>query len=335
MRLSSSERMVLAALQLQALDNEEIHRRTGLSTKTIVRSRDRLLAEGIIQRAVRIQPTAMGLYNRVVLCSLSAYGTCREDQIVEFLRRSPQVSWVDTFGGDYDLLFIVNDYDVSLINRFIDSMKSTLGSVFDRVSVLEIDSRTILRKKLLLNNGARTSLTYKNIDSVSFRGYRNNSVDRLDLNILELLSYNPHLVSSSLGERLNTAPRTIRDRCRRLREKEILLGAFYPLNWEKMGWGAACCYVELPQLDEATAKKMRIFASEHPNVWALDVYAEGSGYHYNLCLEGGSYSELYKLRVAVIKNFQPKRIDFMVLREALKTTVDAAYYSKAEGKSEF
>lgn len=328
--LSSSERAVLSAMQLRGLEGEQIRAQTGLSLRTISRARDRLLADGIIKPAVRIQPTAMGLYARWVWCSLSASGLCREDEVIKLLRESPQVSWVDTHGVDFDIFFTANGHTQESVDSFIEGVRGALGGLFDRMEIVEVEDWTVFRRKLLF--GLRDVTNYRHIDSVTVRGYRPNAVDDLDLTILEQLSYSPSLRSLKLGEMLDTAPRTIRDRIRRLKEKEILLGNYYHLNWSKAGLGAATYLLEVPQLDEKVRQKMHIFCAQHENVWGHGVFKAGSSYHFSIAVEGGSFSEIHRMRAQIIKQFNPKKIDFTIHRATEKITVDATHYHRNYAK---
>lgn len=330
MMLSSSERTVLSAMQLRGLDGEQIRHQTGLSLRTIARAKDRLIADGIIRPAVRIQPTAMGLYARWVWCSLSASGLCAEEQVVKFLKDAPQVSWVDTHGVDFDIFFTVNGYTSESIDTFIESLKLNLGTAFDRMEMVEVHSWTIFRRKLLF--GLRNVTNYRHIDSVTIKGYRPNQVDDLDLTILENLSYSPHLKSLKLGEMLDMAPRTIRDRVRRLKEKEILLGDYYHLNWSKAGLGAATYLVELPHVDDTVRQNMHIFCAEHPHVWGHGAFKPGGSYHFSLGVEGGCFSEIHRIKAELIKRFAPKKIDFTIHRASEKMTVDATHYHRSFAK---
>jgi Lrp/AsnC family leucine-responsive transcriptional regulator len=165
------------------------------------------------------------------MVNISNYTQPKEKEILHFLMHHPNVQWIVECGGKWD--FIINFVAKNVIQY--DSFLCNFKNRFPR----QIQNFDIIIVMEFIELGrAYFTKSYRDVKELSVfgRDYEPVKADKLDLQILGLISEQARITSSAIAAKLGTSPSAIGSRIKKLVEKRIIRG-FKPLiHVENMGY---------------------------------------------------------------------------------------------------
>jgi len=159
---------------------------------------------------------------RVMLC-ISDYSKPKVKEIIDYLMQHPNVQWIVECGGRWD--FIVNFMAKNIIqfNQFLKEFRNKFPKQIQNFDII------IVMEFIELGRAYFTK-TYRDIKNLSIfgRDYKSIKFDKIDLNILNLISENARMTSMEIAKNLAVSPNTVSFRIKKLKDKGIIRG-FKPL----------------------------------------------------------------------------------------------------------
>lgn len=326
MSLTARQKRVLSAVQLNAkAPLTAVADRLRMNFRTVRNTLDDLVVDGAIFPVARVQPAAMGLQKFFVWCELSSTGILREKRVVDYIEHSPQVSWLDTYHGDFHLLLGIYGQGRDSIKEYLTAITSSLGDVFESLIVMPERSWTVFERKLLMQ---QRPVSAKYIGRVTYTGFKDNwsKLDDKDLRLIEYLSHRPMDEINRIADALDMHRKSVGRRIAALTKREILLGTAYTLNRDLLGLGAGCYLLKLPYVDDNVIARVDEFCALDRNVWAFGVHGQGSQFDFAVAVEGSSQEELWSVRRRLLEYFEPTRLEYSMYRETRKSVADVWEY---------
>lgn len=297
MKLTPIDRAVLSVAQFDArLSHAEIATTLNLSASKVRYAIEKLEGQSLISPHLRVNLQRLGLKQFLLWCRLSHRAPDKFAEVVEFLRQRPNVAWLGTFCGDYDLALEVYCQNNVEVPQIFSALQQQCGSVISHVAILQETYWVTFKKKhLYIDQKASSS------GEVLFDGSGTFVPDRVDLQLIELLSRSPLAPISMLAQKVGIPAQTAAFRINRLSHNRALLGCAYSLNHPELGLAAFSVLLRFSFVTDTLEKQLRRFCTEHPHIVGFGRYF--GEWDFQIYTECSSTRELYSLRLALLAHF--------------------------------
>jgi DNA-binding Lrp family transcriptional regulator len=231
----------------------------------------------------------------------------QEEDIVRWLRENEKVGVVVRIETVYDLDFIIWVKDVYEFDKFWFEFKKRFRKYFWNERVDVFTSVYHFKRKYLLDE--------KRIENYEFIGENKTAEhDKLDLDILRLLSKNARMPLIEIAEKLKTPERTVAFRIKKLEKNKIIQGYRVNINLEKIGYE----YYKVNMIlnDFENYDKLFDFANNHPNIIYFDRTL--SDLDFEIDVEVKNRQELLKLLAEIKAEFSIRDIEILSFKEYYK-----------------
>ncbi len=263
MILSEKEKIILAACCLDAdLPVQEIAKRTGLKDHVVRRALESLEASGAVRRVTYIDVYPLGLFYFEVYFRFLP-GTGNKSAILEYLQKSPFVSYLAQTGGDYECNIDVIARRPAEVMTFLEDIAERFQGVFADKKVLLLESLCDFPLRFLgEHSGAQRSLSFGNT-SLSVE------IDDLDHRILRLLSGTHFRSVAEVARLLGAKLSTVQYRLDRLQANRVIVGTRYIANLPALGYQVFDIHVQTRGVSKKVKNDINAFADAEPSIYAL------------------------------------------------------------------
>ncbi len=268
-KLRSVEKSVLGSLELEArMPFSMLGRRIRKSQQQVSYTANSLIEKGIINGFYAIVDySRMDVLNFRVYFKLSYISKEKFQELIDYLVKDPYTSWVTTCGGSYDLICTFFAKNPSQFNKNLRGVMAMFPEQLKNYTVLA----TIVERKFGMKYLMRKPKT-----EVIFGGDREPEViDRTDMRIMDELSMDGRKSSVEIGDKLSLTPKTVIDRMKKLKKREILMGFDQLVNPRMMGYIPALLLIKYHNITPELEMGMTNFLRSHPNVtWIVKTIGE-------------------------------------------------------------
>lgn len=150
----------------------------------------------------------------------------KEKEIIEYLQRQAQISWIGILAGSLSLTFDIytktNTELNDVINRFLMHFKEVIGDYY----ILNVTKSAYFFNKLI----NESNFAYAEKARVKVK------MDNIDKTILKQLNNNSRTTYVELANVLNITPNAIKQRVRNLEESGIIKGYSISINHKTLGF---------------------------------------------------------------------------------------------------
>lgn len=150
----------------------------------------------------------------------------KEKEIIEYLQRQVQISWIGILAGNLSLTFDIyvktNTELNNIINKILTHFKDTIGDYY----ILNVINSVYFFNKLI--NESNFAYAEKAKAKVK--------IDNIDKTILKQLNNNSRTTYVELANVLNITPNAIKQRVRNLEESGIIKGYSVSINHKTLGF---------------------------------------------------------------------------------------------------
>ena len=253
----------LAACCLDAdLPVQEISKRTGLKDHVVRRALSTIEASGTVKRVTYIDVYPLGLYYFEVYFRFLP-GTGNKSAILEYLQKSPFVSYLAQTGGDYECNIDVIARRPAEVMTFLEEIAERFQGVFADKKVLLIESLSDFPLRFLgAHSGVNRALSFGNTQ-------HSVEIDELDHRILRHLSGRHHKSVADVARELGSKLTTVQYRIDRLRENRVIVGTRFIANLPALGYQVFDIHVQTRGVSKAVKEAINLFADSEPSVYAL------------------------------------------------------------------
>jgi len=181
-----------------------------------------------------------------------------KETFIEFLRNSGKIYWFGICSGKYDLIAAVysknDDGFLNIRNEIISNFKNIIID-YD----MDILVYTKQYPKMYFTNQIKES-TYFGGEVI------NNTLDRIDHNILEKIVNNTTISNYELSKEIKTTPITIKNKIKKLEEKGIIIQYRIGVNLGKLGLELYKAIVSIEKYNNDIEKDILEYVSNIPNI---------------------------------------------------------------------
>jgi len=224
-----------------------------------------LIEQGIINEFISfIDVTKLGYMAYRVYFQYYKVSPEKEKEIVEYLTQNPNVQWMASFSGTWDLEIVFFAKNFFHYYAMINEILEKYGEYIARKS-LSVSVNNYYFKRRYLSDERRPQRV------MQIEGYGGepvtHSLDKVDVKILETLSNNARASLSDIATPLDITSNCIKDRIRRLREKGILQEQTVVLSSEKMGRQFYKILIQMRKFDNDIESRIISFCDKFKNIW--------------------------------------------------------------------
>jgi len=228
-KLDLTDRKILAELDKNCrVSNSRLGKIVNKSREAVKYRIQQLEKKGIITGFITtINPNKLGYYMFKVYLQLENIPKERE-RFFEFLKKKKSIYWMGISDGVFDCVFAILSRSVTEYYDEINNILSKFKHLIVRKVLGVMVDTTQYNKKFFLNDRDGKYLIWAG-DVV------NNKIDELDYKILEILANDARIPIAKLARKVKSTIEIVRNRIKKMEEKEIILGYRIAVDFNKLG----------------------------------------------------------------------------------------------------
>ena len=284
------DKKLIYALDLNSGEKETDLAKHLKTSKQVVNYRIKKLEEEKVikkfQAVINLESLGVSIYANVYFKLSSSKE--KEEKIINFLINDNDVGYVALLGGRFDLSIVLVAKNIQqleeqlnkIVNKYPNELKEYLVSL--RTLGMKFPKKYLLEKNLEPKN----ILTKEN---------KLEKIDKLDKEILKILSKNSRISFVALSEKLKTPFSTIRLRIKSLENRGIIAGYSILLDLSKLGMLNYKLFIRTKDKSEDSYKKLLNFSESHKNIiWFFKTIGDHD-YEFRIEVENQErYQEILK-----------------------------------------
>jgi DNA-binding Lrp family transcriptional regulator len=179
---------------------------------------------------------------------------------IDFLAQIPEVHWVGTLIGYYQIGLQLRASSFEQLRHVLDSIDQAFGAIIVQKEYAIISELTFLSTNPVRQKRVKTP-------KMSFRATSDQvKLDEVDRAILTVLRERPLTPLSELGRALKMPTNTVTYRFKNLVDKQVILGFFYSHDERRYGFESYLLLVSVMGLGTKAIEQLRIFALQHSQI---------------------------------------------------------------------
>lgn len=229
-KLDLKDRKILYELDKNCRQSfNQIARLVGLSKTAVINRISNMEKVGLIKGySAVVNSGKLGFHNFRIYINLQNLDLDKENEIIEFLKEKKIVTWIATMEGLYNLGFRVFTKDIHEMNElWIELMKKYVNYFNQRLILLNIKTISFFRGHLIEDFN-------EVYDIVSSSDKEIRILDKLEHQIVEILSQNAKAQVIDIAKKTRTTPKTIISKIKRLEKDKVILFYRTVLDSEKI-----------------------------------------------------------------------------------------------------
>ncbi len=304
MTLSKNESILLSKIEMDAFMSVAAMRKaTNFRAHTIRYAIASMERKGIIRPATFIDVYPIGYVTYAVYFSLSPQSKSQKQVFLAFLVSSERVSWLAELGGDYQYAAAIDARAPADVSAFFSQLTETFGNILSRKSVHVRTAFTQLNRKYLENQTPKSLSFGSSVSEVV--------IDEIDHKILCALGQNLYATEREAQAKLNIPQTTWRNRVRRLRESNVIVGDFYQVSASGLGMQSFELLVHVKGARASLSERLRAFAKSHPRIVH---FVEGIGeWDFELGVEVERAQDIVSVTEDVQESFSDDLVSVKIL----------------------
>lgn len=217
---SNTERLVLSRLETNArMPFSKIGKSIRKSQQIVSYTANSLVEREIIRGFYTIiDYSKMDMLNFRVHFRAKYLGDRNFGELISYLVSEEHTSWVANRGGGYDIVCTFLTPNPSKFNKIWKSIAENFGDSIQDYFVLTTIVNLDFGRKYLFRGRPK-------MDTKIYGGDREPvDIDGTDMSILREIAENARVNSVEIGKKLSVTPKTVVDRIKKLKKREIILG---------------------------------------------------------------------------------------------------------------
>ena len=261
MKLTPNERIILAAIQLNADSSlAEIRKASGCREHQIRYCIEKYKSKDIILKRPVINWSLLGYTEYSIILSLTYKNARARSSFRDFLISSKLTGDVSEVGGNYDFLIATLVRNVrELHDFFLDIANLTGVRVIEKRVAARIVNTSFRRKHLAITAGQENEITIEHRKEPI-------KVDAIDEKIIYGLVSEAYDSIRELARKLELPHSTVDQRLKYLKSCDVLVGFVYGMHFEKMGLRMFRLLITAPNPTALFSKSLCKWAAKHKQV---------------------------------------------------------------------
>lgn len=260
--LNLKSRKILYELDVNARQSySQIGKKVGLSKDTVNNRIKKMEEKGIIKDYYTVlNISKLGYLDFRVYIKLYRVTPKKEEEIVEYLKKHPNVGWVGNVSGRWDINMLVWEKSVFKFREFWDKFMERYGDFILSNWVSILTNLIHYKKAFLIDIKKDTS------EPEFMGGELEEKVDKTDIKILKILSKNSRTPLLEISKKLNISQKTIAYRIKRMIKDKIILSFRALLDIDLLGLQYRKVHFTLRHKDKKRYEKLLAYTHAHPNI---------------------------------------------------------------------
>ncbi|MBW2974981.1 Lrp/AsnC family transcriptional regulator [Candidatus Woesearchaeota archaeon] len=230
-RLTNTESSIIKQLEIDARTPlSRIGKKVRMSQQRVSYALDSLIKKGVIEEFYTlIDYSKFDVINFRVYFKVS-YTTQEEfRELISYLKKEPSTSWIATCGGKYDLICTFFASNPSNFNKTLKGIMRKFPEQLQNYTVLTTIVTKYFGREYLLSGISNPSR------EIIIGGDRiPEKFEDKDLQIISHISENARISAVEIANKVQLTPKTIIERIKKLKSREVIKGFRPALNIRKM-----------------------------------------------------------------------------------------------------
>ncbi|HII71506.1 TPA: Lrp/AsnC family transcriptional regulator [Candidatus Woesearchaeota archaeon] len=259
--LDAKDKKILSELDMDARQSiSSIAKKVGLSKEVVNYRIKQLEKRGVITGYYTVLNVAkLGLmfcrfFSRVQNVNLE-----KEKEIYEFAKQYPEVCWVVSTKGPWDLAFVILVNKINEFKRICDTFSFKYGSHFQERYVSIATKIHHMKHKYLYD-------TNRDEDKILGGDAEEETIDDTDYKILSIIATDARMSTLDIARKLKITPNTVKYRIKKLVEKNIILCFRAAIGIKELGYQRHKVILTLQNMTEKKTRRMIEFLKQNKNV---------------------------------------------------------------------
>ncbi|MBS3098704.1 Lrp/AsnC family transcriptional regulator [Candidatus Pacearchaeota archaeon] len=265
-KIDIKDRKILFGLEQDSRQSlQQLAKKVGLKKETLFHRMKNLESRGIIKSYLtEINIYKLGFQYYPILLKLQNTTPKIEREIFSYLQKSTYIAWLTKCEGAWDITLTViakGNLDFSyFMNEFLEKYSEYIADkhIFITTEIHYFKRGFWLDKK---TNSIITTGGDEKFDS-----------NESDIKLLKILSTNARMPLVEIAKKLNTSPKTIAYKIKKLEKEEIIQGSRILVDFSKIGYKFYKVFFSFKDLNDKSFKELMKYFQEHQNIiWATKI----------------------------------------------------------------
>ena len=238
-----------------------------------------------------IDASKLGFYSIRVYFNISYASKTKEEEIIKFLKTEKRIFYLSKIEGKYSIglgffsknIIEFQDFWKELKAKYPNKIRDEKFGIFTRL--YQFNRNYLLKKK-------RVQSTKRSLGEPDIQ-----KVDKVNYNILKILSQNAREQIIKICKKVNLTPKAVIRRIKNLEEKEIIIGYKAKINLEKIEH--SMYKVDLITNGSTQIEKVKNYVFQLPNIINSEEVFGGTDFEFDV--ECKNYLEFEKIILKIKK----------------------------------
>ena len=287
-KIDVKDRKIIYQLSLDARQSaSKIAKKVGLSPQLVEYRINRLEKLDVLQgyyTCIDISKIGYSIYK--VYIKLQHLDEEKEKEMIDYLKNNPNITWVATCDGIWDMYLVIWSKNIFQFNDIFTEIKNRYSFYFSKISIIANTKVLQFMRKFLA-----PSEKEKDFSVVKWAGEISEvELDKIDFQILLLISLNARISDASIGEKLCVSRKVVAYHIKKMIKQKIIYGFKPFLNGELLGFKRYKIFLTLHGMTAEKEKELIAYLRYHPNVveamycmgnWEMEIEIDSPGIEVN------------------------------------------------------
>ena len=293
---------------------KEIGRKLRLNREVVRYRVEKMIRNGIIIRFhTVVNYFKLGIVKYKLYLRLTNISRQKMEEMAEYFKKHKKTEWVVICTGRWDMIigFLVRN-----INEFDDEVQNVMNRFSEYIDDKAVTATLYLahyRREYLTESGvARREVVYYTTKE------KKASIDKIDMEILKLITNNARLPTVEIAKILNISPRMVNYRLKKLEREKIILAYKVHVDPKKMGNMFCKAIIYMKNTTRQRVEEFINYCSSLPHaVWPQRVMGS---WDFELDFEIESYDKFQDMIFELKEKFPDiiKDYEFIIVRKEFK-----------------
>lgn len=254
-----------------------------------------LISKGIISKFVPVfSLSRIGILSHKIYIRLQGLNAEKEKKLIEDLIKDEKVVWIAKSVGRWDLLLGFYAKNIIEFSKVKDNILSKLSKYIADYDLTFIEDAFVLNRDYLIDKKRFQR------ESFSFAGeLKNEKLDNLDLKIIQLIKNDSRKPLLDIANQLDIDARTVKDRIKHLKSKQILQGQTVFLNLNKISFQLHKLCIKLKDYNLQEFNSLINYCKNNPYV--IHIIKSLGSWELELEIEDNKLENIYEY-IKLLKN---------------------------------
>jgi Lrp/AsnC family leucine-responsive transcriptional regulator len=325
-KLDLKDKKILYQLDINSRQpNSKIAKKVGLSKEVVKYRIDNLLEKEIIVRFYTVTNYfKLGIAKFKLYLRITNADKGKIKEIADHFYKHKKTEWVVTTTGRWDMIigFLVHN-----VNEFDDEVQAALNKFSKQIQEKAVTTTLYLvhHERGFLRNKTAGIIYHTTKD-------KQERIDKIDEEIIKILTNNARMSVVEIAEKLKTTPRTIQYRIKQLENKKIILAYKAHLNPKAMNRIFCKAIVYLTNISQEKLNSFMNYVSSIPDVvWPQKVMG---AWDFEIDCEVENYDRFQDIILDIKEKFPDliKNHEFCIVSKEFKLDFFPGCYARFKNK---